>query len=43
VHDLALARSLPRLVGMRAGRVVFDGPATALDDRAAHAIYGRAA
>ena len=30
LHDLDLARRLPRLIGLRAGRVVYDGPPDAL-------------
>lgn len=40
LHDLALARaSLPRLVGLRAGRVAFDGPTEGLDDADFDALY----
>ena len=41
IHDVALARRFTeRLVGLRAGRVVFDGPPAALDDRVLTEIYG---
>ncbi len=41
LHSLDIARAYcGRLIGMAAGRVVFDGPATALSDRAAQEIYG---
>lgn len=37
-HDLGVARQFPRVVALRDGRVVFDGPR--LDDAAVEAIYG---
>ena len=37
-HDLAVARAFPRVVALRAGRVVHDG--AAFDPEAAHALYG---
>jgi ABC-type phosphate/phosphonate transport system ATPase subunit len=37
-HDLAVARRFPRIIALRAGRLVYDGPR--LDDTAAAAIYG---
>ena len=41
IHDVALARMfVQRIVGLRGGRVVFDGPPTALDDAALTTIYG---
>jgi len=40
LHDLELARALfPRIVGLRAGRVFFDGPAAELTDERARALY----
>ncbi len=40
LHDLAAARELlPRLVGLRHGRVVFDRPAAELDDDDFHGLY----
>ena len=40
LHSLDLARAhFPRLVGMRAGRVVFDRPAGELDDADFAALY----
>ncbi|MCP3960432.1 MAG: phosphonate ABC transporter ATP-binding protein [bacterium] len=40
LHDLAAARDfLPRLVGLRGGRVVFDRPTTELDDDDFHNLY----
>ena len=40
LHSLDLARELlPRLVGMRRGRVLFDRPAGELDDADFHALY----
>jgi len=44
LHTLDTARSYcDRIVGMRAGRVVFDGPATQLDTQTARGIYGAGA
>lgn len=41
LHDVALARELvPRLVGLRAGRVVFDRPAGEVQDEEVRALYG---
>ena len=41
IHDVALAREYARrIVGLRAGRVVFDGPASALGPAELTAIYG---
>lgn len=41
LHTLDTARTYcDRVVGMRDGRVVFDGASTALTDRAAREIYG---
>ncbi len=41
LHSLDLARSYcERLVGLSAGRVVFDGPPEALTDAAANTLYG---
>lgn len=41
IHDVELAkRFLPRIVGLRAGEVVFDGPPSTLDDDALTLIYG---
>ena len=40
-HNLDLAReSSQRLLGLRAGQVVFNGPPEALDDTVLHSIYG---
>ena len=40
LHDLAAARAfLPRLVGLRRGRVVFDRPTAELDDDDFHSLY----
>ncbi len=39
LHDLPLARTLPRLIGLRAGKVVFDKPTSELDDEAFHSLY----
>ncbi len=40
LHDLGVARDLlPRLVGLRHGRVVFDRPTADLDDGDFHALY----
>jgi phosphonate transport system ATP-binding protein len=44
LHVLELARGYGRrIVGLRAGRVVHDGPAAAFDDRAAARVFGAAA
>lgn len=41
IHDVALARAfVPRVCGLRAGRVVHDGPAEALSAAELTAIYG---
>ena len=41
VHTVAHARRyFDRVVGMRAGKVVHDGPASDLTDAAVNAIYG---
>lgn len=41
IHDVALARQFAqRIVGLRAGRVVFDGPPAALNSESLTAIYG---
>jgi phosphonate transport system ATP-binding protein len=41
IHDVALAQMfVQRIVGLRAGRVVFDGPPESLDPDALTAIYG---
>jgi len=41
IHDVALAQMfVPRIVGLRAGRVVFDGPPEALTPETLTAIYG---
>jgi phosphonate transport system ATP-binding protein len=41
IHDVVLAQQfVERIVGLRAGRIVFDGPAEALDDAALTRIYG---
>jgi ABC-type phosphate/phosphonate transport system ATPase subunit len=37
-HDLGVARQFPRVVALRDGHIVFDGPF--LDDRAVESIYG---
>ena len=40
LHNLDLAREFfPRLVGLRQGRVVFDGPPTDLDDVRYRELY----
>ncbi|MCP4037041.1 MAG: ATP-binding cassette domain-containing protein [bacterium] len=40
LHNLELARAfLPRLVGLRAGRVVFDRQSSAIDDAAFESLY----
>lgn len=41
IHDVVLATEfLPRIVGLRAGRVVYDGPAHAVDHHTLTNIYG---
>jgi len=41
IHDVALAQQFAkRIVGLRAGRIVFDGPAEELQTEALTAIYG---
>ncbi|MFG1333066.1 phosphonate ABC transporter ATP-binding protein [Xanthobacter autotrophicus] len=41
IHDVALAQMfVQRIIGLKAGRVVFDGPPEALDTKALTAIYG---
>jgi phosphonate transport system ATP-binding protein len=41
IHDVALAQEFARrIVGLRAGRIVFDGPAEALDAAVLTSIYG---
>ncbi len=41
IHDVALAHQFAkRIVGLRAGRIVFDGPSGALGPEALTAIYG---
>ncbi|EFH10348.1 phosphonate ABC transporter ATP-binding protein [Pseudoroseomonas cervicalis] len=41
IHDVALARQFAqRIVGLRAGAIVFDGPPDSLDAAALTAIYG---
>ncbi|MFG1463286.1 phosphonate ABC transporter ATP-binding protein [Xanthobacter sp. DSM 24535] len=41
IHDVALAQMfVQRIIGLKAGRVVFDGPPDALDTAALTAIYG---
>ncbi|GGK43591.1 phosphonate ABC transporter ATP-binding protein [Salinarimonas ramus] len=41
IHDVLLAKMfVDRIVGLRAGRIVFDGPPDALDEEALTAIYG---
>lgn len=43
LHQVELARRFAdRILGIAAGRVVFDGPPTALDEAAVRAIYGLA-
>ena len=40
LHDATLAREFfPRLIGLRHGRIVFDGPAAAFDDAAYASLY----
>ena len=41
LHDVPLARRFcPRIVGLLDGQVVFDGPASALDDAVLRRVYG---
>ncbi|MFN3629832.1 MAG: hypothetical protein ACK4XK_07195 [Casimicrobiaceae bacterium] len=41
IHDVVLATEfLPRIIGLRAGEIVFDGPATAVDHAVLTRIYG---
>ena len=41
LHQVDLARRFAdRVIGVSAGRIVFDGPPSALDERALQAIYG---
>ena len=41
MHDVELARRFAdRIVGMAAGRIVFDGPPPALTEEALTGIYG---
>ena len=41
IHDVSLAQQFAqRVVGLRAGRIVFDGPPSRLDEAALTAIYG---
>ncbi len=41
IHDVLLARTFThRIIGLQAGRIVFDGPPDALDDDALTRIYG---
>ena len=41
LHDIRLARELlPRLIGLRAGRLVFDRPTREIDDADIEALYG---
>jgi phosphonate transport system ATP-binding protein len=41
IHDVPLARAFARrILGLRAGSIVYDGPASALDEGALEAIYG---
>lgn len=41
IHDVPLARRYcQRVIGLRSGRIVYDGPATALDDAVLTEIYG---
>ena len=39
LHDVPLARTLPRLVGLRHGQIVFDGSPDQLDEDATRALY----
>lgn len=42
IHDVVLATDfLPRIVGLRAGQVVFDGPASDINEAVLASIYGQ--
>ncbi len=44
IHDVPLARAFARrIIGLAAGRIVFDGPPAALDDAALERVYGASA
>jgi phosphonate transport system ATP-binding protein len=41
IHDVPLARAFARrIIGLAAGRIVFDGPPASLDDAALEQVYG---
>lgn len=41
IHDVVLATEfLPRIVGLRSGQIVYDGPASAVDHKVLTSIYG---
>ena len=41
IHDVVLATEyLPRIVGLRAGNLVYDGPSKAIDESVLTQIYG---
>lgn len=41
IHDVPLARRYcQRMIGLRQGRIVYDGPAAGLDDNVLTEIYG---
>ena len=41
IHDVVLASEfLPRIAGLRAGKIVYDGPSSALGPDVLTAIYG---
>ena len=41
IHDVALAQMfVPRIIGLRAGRIVYDGPTTGLTQDTLVTIYG---
>ena len=42
LHDVALARSFPRVVALRRGSVAFDGPPSELDDDLLATLYAEA-
>ncbi len=42
LHDVALARRFPRVVALRDGSVVFDGPPEGIDDAMLEAVYDEA-
>ncbi|KAB2838247.1 phosphonate ABC transporter ATP-binding protein, partial [bacterium] len=43
IHDVPLAQTyLPRIVGLKAGRIVYDGPAQGLTPEVLTRIYGEA-